>query len=478
MEDVQTALKATTALVAASDHKTIISDWTKAAVMTLKNTSTNEKTELQRLNLELKKYLGDVKVLEELNSTLIAQVEAERKLSTPKIMDKSRLDDSLQSARVELENEAFSAVEHEIKLEEAKSLNMELNEQSKFLVNEAELARKKIQILQHQMSEYEAQKEALTRGAHIAEESIIREEERISKAKLDLEQLLKSLSSERSRSKKVEFEIHTYMDELAFRKEVHKEELEDLRKRVTQGPLSTLDLNNFYKSELISAVKQIRDDFHTLNERQLDDFKKHKEGELAVAVAFSEEEKAFAQQVKTRRETSVERDSQSAKEMEVFIKDSKPEIEILSKRNNDLMNKLAALENNLYEMRLKNGDSLDRQQFEIDKIKQQNDEMINELEYWGRVTRAKLENEIQTYRSILNCQVKLMHDSASEATLTLQNIKTTPAPPASTNVEKTKEESSVKVTKSEEKEAIELLKQVFNYMDSDKSGTINSKGKI
>jgi hypothetical protein len=268
------------------------------------------------------------------------------------------------------------------------------------------------------------------------------------------------------------------MDELAFRKEVHKEELEDLRKRVTQGPLSTLDINNFYKSELISAVKQIRDDFHTLNERQLVDFKKHKEGELAVAFSIAEEEKVFAQQVKTRRETSVERDSQSAKEMEVFIKDSKPEIEILSKRNNDLMNRLAALENNLYEMRLKNGDKLDRQQFEIDKIKQQNDEMINELEYWGRVTRAKLENEIQTYRSILNCQVKLMQDSASEATITLQTIKTTPTTPAATNVEKKKEESTIKTSKTDEKEAIQILKQVFNYMDSDKSGTINSKGSI
>jgi hypothetical protein len=37
------------------------------------------------------------------------------------------------------------------------------------------------------------------------------------------------------------------MDELAFRKEVHKEELEDLKKRLTQGPLSTLYLNKYYK---------------------------------------------------------------------------------------------------------------------------------------------------------------------------------------------------------------------------------------
>lgn len=209
MEDVQTAMKATTALVSATDHKSVISDWTKTAVMTLKNTSTNEKTELQRLNIELQKYLNNVKVLEELNSALMAQVETEKSQSTPKIMDKSNLDEKLQSVRVDLENEAFSAVESEIKLEEAKSLSMELNERSKFLSNEAELARKKIQMLQMQLSEFEAQKDALARGAVIAKDTITREQERIAKAELDLEQLLKSLSSERSRSKKVEFEIHT-----------------------------------------------------------------------------------------------------------------------------------------------------------------------------------------------------------------------------------------------------------------------------
>ena len=209
MEDVQTAIKATTALVSATNHKSVISDWTKTAVSTLKNTSTNEKTELQRLNIELQKYLSNVKLLEELNSALIAQVETERSRSTPKIMDKSKLDEKLQSTRVDLENEAFNAVESEIKLEEAKSLSMELNERSKFLSNEAELTRKKMHILQSQLSEFEAQKEALTRGATIAKESIVREQEKISKAELDLEHLLKSLSSERSRSKKVEFEIHT-----------------------------------------------------------------------------------------------------------------------------------------------------------------------------------------------------------------------------------------------------------------------------
>ena len=284
------------------------------------------------------------------------------------------------------------------------------------------------------------------------------------------------MSKARTNNKKIEFEIHTYIDELAFRKEVHKEELDDLRKRVTQGPLSSVDLNNFYKGELLNAVKQIREDFHSLNERQLGDYKKHKEGELAVSVSISEEQKAHALQVKARQDTSREMDTQSSKEMEAFLKDSKHEIEALKQHHNGLLNKLASLENGLYEMRMKNGDYMENQQSEIDTLKEQNEEMLNELEYWGRVTRAKLENEIQTYRSILNCQVKLMQDSAGEASLTLHNLKTKATTVAASVTEK-KDEISTKTSKSEEKEAIEILKQVFNYFDSDKSGTVNSKGK-
>ena len=164
-------------------------------------------------------------------------------------------------------------------------------------------------------------------------------------------------------------------------------------------------------------------------------------------------------------------DSRNAQDMELSLKESKSEIDQLNNQHKNLLNRLAALENTLYEMRMGNSSHLDKQQAEIDALKEQNDEMLNELEYWGRVTRAKLEHEIQTYRSILNCQVKLMKDSASEASVTLQNIKTKQT--ASTVTSEVKDVK--KTTTSSEAEAKDILRQVFNYFDSDKSGTVNSK---
>lgn len=474
MAEVERSLSVATALVSAGnselDHKTLISDWTKAAVLSLKNSSSNDKNELQRLNAELKKYLSDVRVLEELNAALLEQVERERQGSQPQLMDKSSLDEKLQLVRVDLEKESLKAVEREIKIDEAQSLAMDVNERTKFLALEADLARKKIYILETQLSEFQAQKETLLRGAAIAADAIQREEERISKGEIDLERLRKALSSARSANKKIEFEIHTYSDEVEFRKEVHKEECDDLRRRPLQGPLSTVDLNNFYKKELINAVSQIRQDFQNLNENQLNDYKKHKEGELAVAVSVAENEKRIAIQAKAKRDSSRDLDGADSLELSASLKVTRTEIEALNNGHISMMNKLASLESKLYELRLKNGTLMDHQQSEIDDLKAQNDEMLNELDYWGRVTRVKLENEIQTYRSILNCQVKLMGDSASEATIALNDIKLNstrsdpaPLPP-----------SPSKLAKPEEKEAIDTLRQVFNYFDSNKNGTVNS----
>lgn len=63
------------------------------------------------------------------------------------------------------------------------------------------------------------------------------------------------------------------------------------------------------------------------------------------------------------------------------------------------------------DVKLKHKDKLERLQKEIEKLAQENESYANDIEYWDRVTRTKLETEIQTYRSILNCQIKLMQNS-------------------------------------------------------------------
>lgn len=62
-------------------------------------------------------------------------------------------------------------------------------------------------------------------------------------------------------------------------------------------------------------------------------------------------------------------------------------------------------------MKQRNADKLDDLNSEIEKLKAANGTYSTDLDYWDRVTRSQLETEIQTYRSILNYQTKILQDS-------------------------------------------------------------------
>lgn len=76
----------------------------------------------------------------------------------------------------------------------------------------------------------------------------------------------------------------------------------------------------------------------------------------------------------------------------------------------------------MQDTKTRNANKLDDLTSEIDKLKQLNSSYAGDLDYWDRVTRSKLETEIQTYRSILNYQTKILQS-------TKDSIKLIPAKP-------------------------------------------------
>lgn len=73
---------------------------------------------------------------------------------------------------------------------------------------------------------------------------------------------------------------------------------------------------------------------------------------------------------------------------------------------------------------MKNKEKLEKLQAEIELLRQSNSSYESDIEYWNRITRTKLESEIQTYRSILNCQIKLMQNSTLSYELLTKNTST------------------------------------------------------
>jgi hypothetical protein len=249
---------------------------------------------------------------------LIADVKAASE-SALDPMDKSQIDKELDDVRFELENESNEATKHKIKLEENQDEMQHISQRLKFFQNEKDVHKNKEIMLKSLLTDLQIQKEHLVNNNRLAEDDIKKETDKILKAEATLARLRKELSDSRWKSKKLEFEMQTILEDLAFKKAVHEEELSYLKTKIPTG--SKAELNNFYKNELRKAVGEIRQDFHSLNEQQLNDYKQFKENELNVAKFNMEQYKAIVEQKSTRLNEDL--NNSNAKELEAGFSQNK-----------------------------------------------------------------------------------------------------------------------------------------------------------
>lgn len=417
------AVQAAAAVVALGSESTSnLESWTKNAIIKLKNNSDTDKSELQRLNLQLETYLENVRVLEQLNKTLIGEVDKAKEAFAPKLFDRSEFDPQLNKLRVKLEEESNECVKFKARIEESENLIQHIGQRIKFYQSDVQADRQKIAGLENQLADINSQRDYLVRSSNLAEESITREKQRIAQAENDLENLIKKLKQDRSKNKQIEFEMQTLNDELAFLKAVFQEELNDMRLKVNASGLTSSDLTNFYKNELVTAIRQIRQDFNTMSDQQLADYKDHKENELKLAIQQNEKERLKEQELRSKNEANKDLELQSVNELRTTLDGNKKDMNKLNTDFSQLSMRLAQLEDALRLSKNKNQDLIERKLAEIEKLKEQNGTMENEVEYWDRVTRSKLETEIQTYRSILNSQIRMMQSFD-------ENIKFVPVKP-------------------------------------------------
>lgn len=212
------SLKAATSLIAASENRppNAYEEFAKESIVKLKNANLTEKNELQQLNKQLADYLADVKRLEDLNLRLIEQVDHAKQSAIPKPMDKSNLDRALEETRLQLEDVSMGCVKHQVNIEEKEILNQNLGNKIKFYQQEQEVQRQKIKQLQSQFDDIRNQKEYVVRASQMAQDDIAREQQKMEKSDKDLASLVATLKESRTRNKKLEFEIQTLLDELAF----------------------------------------------------------------------------------------------------------------------------------------------------------------------------------------------------------------------------------------------------------------------
>lgn len=253
----------------------------------------------------------------------------------------------------------------------------------------------------------------------MALEDIEREKGKQESSEKEIENLRISLNETKARNKNLEFQTHTLLDEVEFRKAIFLEESNYLRTRFNGTILNSTELTGFYKNELAIAIRQIRQDFVSLNEQQMREYKELKEQELAFASKIADEDRAIAEQTRARLSQNSDLERQNAQELNALSISLKDEYLILQAEYEELLKRLEMYQDQYKELKDVNAAVVDKLTAEIAELKEQNQGYTNELEYWDRVTRTKLESEITTYRSLLNSQLKVVQNA-------------TPPPPAST----------------------------------------------
>ena len=425
-----------------TENNTSFNEWSKSTIFRLKNSNLDEKSELQRLNTELKKYLVNVQVLEEVNTRLVLEIENERGRHVPILKHLSDYNEKLTATRLELEKNSSDLVEKNLIFEENQDLILDVRQRINFLEYESSKIREKIPVLESELSVFENFKEDISKDVHSCARAVRNEKEKIANFTHAIEKSRKELNHSKSLNKRYEFEIETLKEELAFRKEIHKEELEETRKNVSNSSMSTAEIEVFYKNELARAIHDIRNDFNSLNQQRLQAYKKYKEEELPILINLNG----------TKNEIKPKPSRDNSRDSEPDLSRNNLELKSLKDSFSEKQSKLTCLENGLSDLKSGLLKKLDDKESEIDILKHRNENLMQELDYWQSNLRSKLENEIQTFRSILNCQYLIMQEnSAEETSIMLETLIARKIPP--------------RVIPNDSIETIEILKQIFNYFD-------------
>ena len=348
----------------------------KSNLAKLKSSNAISRSELQDLNVKLGAYLDRAKALEQLNQSLLKQVEDARALKIPKNDDRKELARAVDEARIELENESKDCVHHELNIEKDEASRQEYINRIKFYQSEADAQKQKITKLLQELADISDEREYILRSARQVENDINREQNTMNRAENDLDELRQKLADIKNKNKHLEFEMQTLQDEKEFCKAVHDEELNEL-KNLNKSIPSTRDLNKFYKDQLAQAVKDIKGDFRRLNQQQIDDLKAQKEEELANAKDVAQKQKAAAATRGAPEEINLS-------VLPDISKQEREELRQLQAKNKDLQKHLANLEEELTRQRSKNADETEKKDNELKELKDLNDNYLNELGYWDR----------------------------------------------------------------------------------------------
>jgi intermediate filament protein if len=347
-----------------------------------------EKKELSDLNDRLASYIEKVRFLEAQNRKLKADLDmlhgrkgkdtiSIKTMYESEINEAKKLIDDTSSARRDLETQV-------------RRLQDELDEQRR-KYEEAVRARsgdrEKIDDLLVQLSNLESELSLLKRRIALLEEELGRLRKENSRLQAELQRVRAELDQETLNRIDYQNQVQTLLEEIDFIRRSHDQEIKDLQAMAARD--TTSENREFFRNELASAIRDIRNEYDALNNKNRSDI------ESWYKLKVQEIETQSARQ---NMEQGYQKDE--LKRLRQQLTDLRGKLGDLEGRNSLLEKQIQELNYNLEDDQRAYEDALNAKDAQIRKMRDECQALMVELQMLLD-TKQTLDAEIAIYRKML-----------------------------------------------------------------------------
>lgn len=359
----------------------------------------DEKREMQELNDKFASYLERVKFLENQNKRLesdLTELRSKWGFESGKIRD--QFDNDLDNLRRQLDDATSEKALMELRLKRALYDIDQIKKQIDFNEEVSLIDRNKLANLMHVNENIAAEMTILEKRYRDTSDDINHYMNEIEKLRDKLKAARTELDNESLNRIKLQNEIQTLDDTLAFIKAIHEEEINEFRALA----IPAVDSSQFYRTELTKAISNIRRDFDNLNRVQqgeLEEYYRVKTEEIREQAAEAEERRKISlQAIQEGKYEAADADA-----LDEAVKKARTDAGELQKENIRLENVLRELEDTYEKMK----SARTREEMNVEaEIQRISNEINEKQQVLAAATEGNvsLKFEINTYRRLLESE--------------------------------------------------------------------------
>jgi intermediate filament protein if len=359
-----------------------------AAVVAIAENREKEKRELSQLNDKFASYVERVRFLEVHNKKLQMELEALKNRAggeSGKIREMYEIE--LREAKHLIDETSKDKANAELKARTCEDDAERFRKRYNDVLNNRNADKARIDDLNKQIADNEAEINLLKRRLGDLEDEAKRYKVETQRLLGEIQRITAELDTETLQRVQLENEKNGLEEELSFLRQMHAQELEDLRQKsfLDVG----LDSSQFFKSELANAIREIRNEYEQINSNQRQEMEQWYRMKIQEVQTRGRPEAADT--VIAREET---------RKLRSAVSDQRREIANMKARNAELDARIKEIEELLLAEQ-KDGQALiDEKEAEIKELRRRQAELLNDYDELTKM-KTTLEEEIHTYRRLL-----------------------------------------------------------------------------